>query len=340
MMMKASQVIGLKVLSLEDGKQVEDVDDVLFDPSQNRVLGLLVKKGGFLRDAQIILLSDIRSVGQDAVMIDSKSVLQKAGKLPQPISAIAKSDDYLTQTKIVTEQGTELGSITDLYFDLPSGVVTDFEVSQGGLKDVQAGRKLVNINDIVKIGKDATIVRSYTEISLRQQPATGGFQGALQSAGQTAQDVASTAKDKAQEMASDPQNKQNATEMKQKAGNILQKIGDKADEMSQKLNQKVEEVTSDPALHQRVSQTVADAQQKMDDLRQKASNKASQAKDAAEQKVENEVIGKFLTKTILLPNDQVLAKRGEMITHNILNQAKENQVADQVVRYSSTQPIS
>ncbi len=59
MMIKGNDVIGLKVISIDRGQRIEDVDDLIYDPSEQRIKALLVDKGGFMSGAKIIPFEEI-----------------------------------------------------------------------------------------------------------------------------------------------------------------------------------------------------------------------------------------------------------------------------------------
>jgi uncharacterized protein YrrD len=159
MEVKGSDVIGKKILTL-DGKKIEDIDDILYVPQKQHITAVLVKSKGMFSDAKVILLSDIKSFGKDAVIVADKNSIKKASDIQPPVSTIAENNIYLTQGKIITEQGVELGKVKDIIFDSQSGQVVAFEV-----KD----KKRITPGDIISIGKDATIVKSTVQQTLQQQ---------------------------------------------------------------------------------------------------------------------------------------------------------------------------
>jgi uncharacterized protein YrrD len=51
-----------------------------------------------------------------------------------------------------------------------------------------------------------------------------------------------------------------------------------------------------------------------------------------------EVVGKYLTKNILSRRDEIIGKRGDIITHELLNKAEQNGVLDQFIKFSASAP--
>lgn len=189
MLIKATDIIGLKVLTLQEGKEIEEVDDIIYDPLENKIKALLVDPGGWFSDAKVVLFKDIKSIGKDEILVNSQDAVAKASDVSERISGIAKENKHLTHTKIVTEDGKKLGKVSDVYFDDKTGEVIEFEVTQGGLFDLASGKKKLHISDIITVGEDATIVRGYTQEEVKQQAQTQGLQGALNTAAQRSQAV-------------------------------------------------------------------------------------------------------------------------------------------------------
>ena len=159
MLIKASHMIGLPVFTIQDGKKVETVADVVYHPIENKIEALLTDKGGLFAPARVILFEDIRSIGENAVLIDTAAVLKKVSEVKNDIQAITKSDAYLTGKKIIAEEGDALGTVSDIYFDSKTGIVEEFEVSAGADKSHKQEKKRIKISDIITIGRDAAIVR-------------------------------------------------------------------------------------------------------------------------------------------------------------------------------------
>lgn len=210
MIIKATDVIGLKVITSQDGGKIEDVDDLLYAPDEGKVKALLIKTKGMFSAAKVILIEDVKEIGKDAVMVTSIDVLKKASDIPEKQANIAIKNDFLTKIKIMTEGGTELGSVSDIYFELPGGTVQEFELS----KD----KKRFKISDIVKIGKEAVIVKSATEAKVEEQEA-GGISGMI---------------------------KKTIDTVKEQAPKVLDQVKEKTQQVTNTVKEKSEEVKNNP----------------------------------------------------------------------------------------------
>lgn len=181
MLVKANNVIGLKVVTLETGKEVTKIEDVVYDPRDNMVKALVIDEGGWFSDAKVILFEDIKSIGEDAVIIESEERVRTASEVSSRVANIAREEQNLTKTKIITEEGDELGSVSDIIFDSKTGKVEEFEVSQGA-QNLASGKKTIRVNNIITVGEDATIVSGVSKQVVEQQAQQQGIQGAIKKA--------------------------------------------------------------------------------------------------------------------------------------------------------------
>ncbi len=314
MLIKTSIILGKPIFTIDNGKKVEDVDDVLYNPHLNKIEGLLVDKGGLFSEAKVILFDDIRSLGEDAVLIDSPHVLKKASDTEKSIETLAKSETYLTNTKIITEEGTELGKISDIYFDNKTGAVEEFEVSQGAVKNIQSGKKRVKVSDIVTVGEDATIVKIYVEKKLKEQAQTQGVQGTFNKSSQVIDENITNLREKTQDI---------SEKTRVQLADAKQRISEKAQESQRDIESTQKTITSE--------ETKERAKDTVQQVKETIIGKVDEAKVRRMEKRKKDAVGMYLTKNILTSDDTILAKEGDMVTNKLLQDAEENGIVDQVL---------
>lgn len=234
--MKVSEIIGLKVVTMNNGTQIDDVDDVVYDPKVNAITAVLVDKGGWFSDAKVILFKEISTIGHDAVLIPNELIVKKASELVPDLNEIVKGNVFLTNTKVITDSGTKLGTISDLIFNPQNGQVESLEVSQGALKNIQSGKKHIPISAIVTIGKDRIIVRKDAEQQVSQQASTKGMKGAVNNVQSKTNQTANVAKEKTSDVV---QNIQSGFDnVKQKAKDTMNKLNEQPAMQEFKKNMK------------------------------------------------------------------------------------------------------
>ncbi len=311
-LIKATSIIGHKVVTLDTGSEVGEINEIIYDPELNQVKALQIKGGGLIADPRLILLIDVKSIGRDALIIDSSEAIRKASDVHDSIAKIAKNNTYLTDTNIMTEDGNALGKIVDIYFDFPTGNVIEFEVSSGALKDIKSGKKKFKIEDVITIGKDATIVRTYTQEQFKQQEQTQGFQGAVNRVRDESPFLVNRIRDKVNDLGE----------------NIRQK--------SEDLSRKTQEFKDSPQTNEKLDTLKARAEKLVSESREKINDTKRNMIEAKKQ----DAVGKYVTMTILGPNDEKLAYAGDLITNHLIQEAENLGVLDKVLNNVSPKSTS
>lgn len=307
---KANSAIGLQVTTIKEGKNIYKVKDVVYDGKLNKVTALVVDEKGWFNNAKIIQIQDITSIGHDAVLIeDETKVINANDSHKGDTSAIANDDNFLTKNEVLTEGGTNLGRVTDIYFDFPSGSVDAIEVSQGIIKNILSGTKKVNITDIITVGDSNLIVKDFTEDKFDHQGEEQGLTKVFSDTKSVVSDAATTVSNKTSETAQNL--KQSANDWNQDTDSHGKT---KMDQFKENVSQKFDQAKTS------ISQTVSET-------KDAAGDKTNQVKEDLESKRIEGAVGKILVNTAILDKqDQTIAAPGDIITHKIVDLAKANGV--------------
>jgi uncharacterized protein YrrD len=168
-MRKAKLVVGQDVYSLADGARVETVKDVLVDETEDVVVGLLIDAGGLLTTSKVVPMGAVTSFGPSAVMIGSSSSIVSAEADPG-ISQMLTRGGSLIGHRVLSEDGTHLGSIADLYFDEATARVTGYEVSGVAHGEVMGGSLYLPVEEVRVVGSDAVVVSTAILERTRHRP--------------------------------------------------------------------------------------------------------------------------------------------------------------------------
>lgn len=362
-LIQATKIIGLKVITLDGGKEIDTVKDVIYDPQENRVKALLVDKQGWFKDAKIISVEKIESIGKDAVIIQNEDAVESASQNSKRVANIAHDKNYLTKTKIITVDGDDLGNVTDLYFSLPYGNVQEFEVSGGLISDLKSGRNTIAVTDIVTIGSDATIVKSYAGIKIEDQNKTQGVQGVATSAAGIAGVIGDKAKE-AWEMtktkAGEAKEYVDSGKLQSDTDSVVESAKTKAQEIKEDLAPRIEKIKEDLGpkienIKEKMGDMASQAKDKVVEMGSKAKDKAedmgSDAKNVIEEKTDqatqsiqfglkDAALGQYLKTNIIGRNDEVIASVGDMVTREILDAAEQNEQLNRLLTNLSKLPIN
>ncbi|GGJ74980.1 PRC-barrel domain-containing protein [Deinococcus aquiradiocola] len=198
-MLKGKEVIGRRIVTLDGGERLDSVRDLIFDEQGNHVLALLIDEGGWFHSARVIPFGNVRSVGEDAIMVGSAADVVSAKDDPVLTEAM-NSKTGLAGLNLLTTDGKALGRIADVFFDEISGRVVGYEATGGLFSDLSSGRTFVPAPESVTIGAEAAIVPPEVAHAMEEQEA-GGLQGAFGSAADSVKAAAGTVADNVKEAA-------------------------------------------------------------------------------------------------------------------------------------------
>ncbi len=225
MTIKASAMGNLPIITINDGKKVSKVKDVIYDGQTNHVKALLIDEKGWFKGARILMLSDINSIGHDAVIIKDEDCFVYSDEVNDSnIAVIVDDNNFMTKNKVMTESGTDLGRVTDLFFDFPTGEVVTIEVSKGFMHNLGSGAKNINIHDIITIGEDNLIVRDFTEEAMEIQGQEQGVNKLATDTKDKATSIIDAAKSKIDEVVHSKPVQDTMDKTKEIAGNVKEKV--------------------------------------------------------------------------------------------------------------------
>lgn len=333
MAVKGNDVIGTKVISVNNGQEIGKVKDIIYDPRLNKVRALLIDEGGWFSDAKIISLENINSIGQDAVMVNSEAAIRKASEISEKVANIAKGGTYLTKTKVITESGTELGEVTDIFFDPSSGQVQEFEVSEGLVKDVRSGKKRFNISNIKTVGEEAIIVSQYTESMTDEQK--GGLEKVVEQGTQKAQQIMQDVKEKSAEAAEQVQNKASEFMSNPQIQQGKQQVQDKFNQVKEGF----QSGETQESIKEGVSTIQNQAKEKFEQAKTTIQQQANDIRSNVNDQRKKDAVGKYLTKNLITSDNKMLATQGEIVTWELLNVAEMNGILDEVLNNAVANPL-
>ncbi|MDQ6614976.1 MAG: PRC-barrel domain-containing protein [Actinomycetota bacterium] len=136
LLMLASDIAGLPVVTVRGGEDLAEVRDVIYDPHEGQLVGLTLNKRGFLsgRYRQVLPVATIHAIGRNSVMVIDESSLVLPDAAPDEVAHPATERNVLGND-VLTEGGESLGKVTDLVLVVGSvGDVVGYQIetSDGG----------------------------------------------------------------------------------------------------------------------------------------------------------------------------------------------------------------
>lgn len=168
-MERYSEVVGLPVICIEDGKRIGIVCDIIFCPKKKEVKALLLERKGCEISMKAILLRDIASLGKDAVIVKDCTRVTKMRKLKDEELFIDKGE--VKGLRIFTKSGHDLGVVKDVLFDYKTGSIEGLEISDGLLQDIVQGRNILPLFGKVEFSEESILV---DREAVEEMTTTGG----------------------------------------------------------------------------------------------------------------------------------------------------------------------
>jgi uncharacterized protein YrrD len=166
---KYSEVIGLPVICVENGKKIGIIKDVLFCTKYREVKAFQLERKGCNIRKKVILLKDVLSLGKDALIVNDCNCTATLNK-------VEKTDELkyrgkIKGLKVFSKAGDDLGIVNDIIFDYKNGLIEGVEVSDGFLQDIVLGRKVVPLFGKVEVGSESILI---DKEALDEMRTTGG----------------------------------------------------------------------------------------------------------------------------------------------------------------------
>ncbi len=132
-MIKISNLLGLPVLEQSSGEQLGEVQEVLIDLSQGLVVALVIAGVGWFTGKKLLPISHISVVHDTDLVIDKE-------KFP-PFEAEGENFTDLIERPLITSSGEKLGVLADLWFELTTGIIETYVISDGIVTDLLEGQR-------------------------------------------------------------------------------------------------------------------------------------------------------------------------------------------------------
>src|SRR5579884_285739 len=308
-MILGRDLIGMPIYSLDRGEKIGEVENLIFDPDQGKVIGLVLEEGGLFRSSQVIPFESIENIGPDAI------VLKRGAPMEMPPgeadSKLLKESFNLTGRKVLSEGGYQVGVVNDLDIDEQTGRVTGIEVTRGIFQDTAEGRKHINHDQVQQIGKHAIIVSQTALETLAAQK--GGLSATFEN--MRAAGVESLER------------------VRSRSGAFGTTAREKRASWGKTAQEQIDQLRERSRTHLGRGRTEASRLREnlsagLERARLKAEGYFDWLRDRILQRRIDQAIGRRVSRTILDPSDHVILQQGEMITYNAIQRANEAGVLD------------
>lgn len=162
-MKRSEELLGLSIISIEDGKEIGTVRDLIVNPAERAVECLVVDNGSRYQDVRILPFTLVEGVGEYAVTIQSADAITDMAEHPE-VQGLLEQNVHVKGTKVATKKGRLIGSVREYYVDEDNkGKIAACElVPVNGDKNT----KLIKAEYVITFGKDILVVDENVNESL------------------------------------------------------------------------------------------------------------------------------------------------------------------------------
>jgi uncharacterized protein YrrD len=152
-MRDVNSIVGLKVISVEEGRDLGTVSQAVVDLASGSLVGIIAGKGAA---AKGIWADDLQVLGVDAVMIANRGMAHPLSEMPALDEKARDASEG--PVEVVTDTGKRLGTLGNIHLSDDTRSVVRYEVSGGAWRDVTEGILELPIIPGTKHGRDTVIV--------------------------------------------------------------------------------------------------------------------------------------------------------------------------------------
>jgi|GEM_PF-1519941 len=154
--LKASQFIGIAVISLAGPKKIGWILDLVISPENGMFLGFLMKTPSFFKTQKIILPQDVLKILKNNLLILDDTKISEPAEIVRIKQVLDRKTKFLG-AKVFLESGTYLGRISDFALSSQALQITDFDIKKSFFSPLFNPRA-IPLSQIIKITPEGVIL--------------------------------------------------------------------------------------------------------------------------------------------------------------------------------------
>lgn len=353
---KASELIGLPVVTFNRGTKIYDVEDMILDPQRRQVLALVVEDKVMFHSAKALPFGRIQALGPNAIIIaDGKAIIDVDR---DPVLRGLDNKQVIRGLRVLTDDGRKLGEVSDMLVDGKTGEIKGYYVSIGKVLSVTQGTRWLPSDRILSMGQ--RIVYVPADVAKEFDEQLGGWTGALDQAGERVRTAGAKFNEQLEQLGGQvrqtlPQRTDVMIEGKPAhstvtapdgtvivlEGDIITQEHIATARQANRLTQIFMAAGRGPAqqnigaIGEKANQSLADIRTEAKDLWEKLTGRYNSVVDDADSKAMQRrikyALGRPASRVILDPDDNIILNTGDIITNRAVQAAREAGVLDILV---------
>lgn len=135
-LVRAKDVIGLPVVTIDGGEDAAEIRDVVYDSERHHLVGFTLNKRGWFRGQLVATLHapDVVGIGPDAVMVADEAALAEKASSHDPLAEPKAVSHAVIGATVVSSGGATLGQVVDVVIETgarPKAVGYEVQVEDG-----------------------------------------------------------------------------------------------------------------------------------------------------------------------------------------------------------------
>ena len=154
-MKKSTEILGLPIISITEGRELGLSQTLLIDSKKSRVAAITIEDEDWYRGVKLIPFESIVVIGEDAIIITSSENILRYDA-DASYESLLSANIRVLGTKAITKSGTIKGKVTEIFIG-DDGKIEKCEVTapDGSVGEIEAGEVAIFGKQVTMIDADA-----------------------------------------------------------------------------------------------------------------------------------------------------------------------------------------
>lgn len=151
-MKSSKEIIGLKIISINEGKNISKVKDIIINGHDGSLAFFVIDQPSDYFGARLIAFADIHGLGDYALIINESSVIQDVAHNTLAVELLQK-DIRIIGAQLLTTQGRLIGEIDEIVIDEATGKISTLEVT-----NLRGESSQYNCDTVITYGREIILM--------------------------------------------------------------------------------------------------------------------------------------------------------------------------------------
>ena len=166
-MKKSCEISGLTIVSIQEGKELGTVKQLVIDPAAGTIAALLVDDGNWYLGAKLLPFSAVSGLGEYAVTINSETDILPVVPSSE-FAPLLQQDVHVVGSSALTVTGNFVGTVVEIIIN-SDGKITDCLIEEAGETDTVSAERVITYGKeilIIAANGDSQLAREYAKVIL------------------------------------------------------------------------------------------------------------------------------------------------------------------------------